>query len=172
MGLILIGKYWPAIQEAKYKWEAERFDKMIADQKKKQEDAERADTYGGKTPEETFDLFLEALKKDDVALVSKYYEVKIQDKALESFKKELAEKGNLSQSLAYFLDVRKGVKKCADVDKEYGGCVFEFEYVTDNNITATVSNSQITISKGDKSIKSIEIGSNDISNLWKISWPY
>ena len=33
----------------------------------------RADTYGGKTPEETLKLFIEALKKEDVELASKYF---------------------------------------------------------------------------------------------------
>ena len=35
----------------------------------------RTDTYGGKTPEETWAMFLDALKKKDVELASKYFEV-------------------------------------------------------------------------------------------------
>lgn len=31
------------------------------------------DIYGGKTPQETLDLFVEALKKEDVELASKYF---------------------------------------------------------------------------------------------------
>ncbi len=31
------------------------------------------DTYGGKTPEETLKMFIEALKKEDVELASKYF---------------------------------------------------------------------------------------------------
>lgn len=33
----------------------------------------REDVYGGKTPEETWALFLDALKKKDVELASKYF---------------------------------------------------------------------------------------------------
>ena len=33
----------------------------------------REDTYGGKTPEETLKMFVEALKKEDVDLASKYF---------------------------------------------------------------------------------------------------
>ena len=33
----------------------------------------REDIYGGKTPEETLKLFVEALKKEDVELASKYF---------------------------------------------------------------------------------------------------
>ena len=35
----------------------------------------RTDTYGGKTPEETWAMFLDALKKKDVELASKYIEL-------------------------------------------------------------------------------------------------
>ena len=37
------------------------------------EAAMRADTYGGKTPQETLDMFVDALKKGDVELASKYF---------------------------------------------------------------------------------------------------
>ncbi|MDD5547676.1 MAG: hypothetical protein PHN74_02145 [Candidatus Pacebacteria bacterium] len=37
------------------------------------EEAMRNDTYGGKTPQETLDMFIEALKKGDVDLASKYF---------------------------------------------------------------------------------------------------
>jgi HEAT repeat protein len=31
------------------------------------------DTYGGKTPEETLQMFIEALKKEDIELASRYF---------------------------------------------------------------------------------------------------
>lgn len=37
------------------------------------EEAMRNDTYGGKTPEETLKIFIEALKKEDIELASKYF---------------------------------------------------------------------------------------------------
>ncbi|NOY35626.1 MAG: hypothetical protein GXP44_01750 [bacterium] len=51
----------------------------------------REDTYGGKTPEETWAMFLDALKKEDFALASKYYDVEHQTEArkkLEELKRE------------------------------------------------------------------------------------
>lgn len=36
-------------------------------------DAEKADIYGGETPEETWALFIDALKKEDFNLASKYF---------------------------------------------------------------------------------------------------
>src|SRR3989344_5401807 len=39
----------------------------------------KEDTYGGKTPEETWTMFLDALKKGDVELASKYFVVEKQE---------------------------------------------------------------------------------------------
>lgn len=46
----------------------------------------RDDKYGGKTPEETFDMFIAALEKGDVELASKYFVIEKQ----ESWKQSLA----------------------------------------------------------------------------------
>ncbi|MEW6617653.1 MAG: hypothetical protein AB1333_04555 [Patescibacteria group bacterium] len=37
------------------------------------EEAMRNDAYGGKTPQETLNLFIDALKKEDIELASKYF---------------------------------------------------------------------------------------------------
>ena len=47
----------------------------------------KEDKYGGKTPEETFDLFITALKKEDIDLASKYFVIPKQ----ESWKETLGE---------------------------------------------------------------------------------
>jgi len=49
-----------------------QYEKYLAWQKA-YEDAMRADTYGGKTPQETLDMFIDALRKEDVELASKYF---------------------------------------------------------------------------------------------------
>jgi hypothetical protein len=46
----------------------------------------RNDKYGGKTPEETFDMFIAALEKGDVELASKYFVIEKQ----ESWRQSLA----------------------------------------------------------------------------------
>ncbi len=43
------------------------------DAQKKYEEAMKNDTYGGKTPEETLQMFTGALKKGDIDLASKYF---------------------------------------------------------------------------------------------------
>jgi len=46
----------------------------------------KEDTYGGKTPEETWAMFLEALKKEDVELASKYFVVEKQGEWLQELR--------------------------------------------------------------------------------------
>ncbi len=43
---------------------------------KRYEEAMKNDTYGGKTPEETLQMFIEALQKEDIELASKYFALK------------------------------------------------------------------------------------------------
>src|SRR3989338_2957114 len=53
------------------------------------------DTYGGKTPEETLQLFIDALKAGDIDLASKYFVVEKQGEWLDNIKK-VQEKDNLN----------------------------------------------------------------------------
>jgi len=53
----------------------------------------REDPYGGSTPEETLQLFIDALKKGDIELASKYFVVEEQDKRL-AYLREVKEGGN------------------------------------------------------------------------------
>ena len=50
----------------------ENYEKYL-DWQKNYEKAMREDTYGGKTPEETLKMFIDALKKGDIDLASKYF---------------------------------------------------------------------------------------------------
>ncbi len=52
---------------------AEKYVKQIEESKKQREKLLSNDHYGGKTPEETLALFVEALKKKDYKLAAKYY---------------------------------------------------------------------------------------------------
>lgn len=65
----------------------------------------RNDKIGGKTPEETFDMFISALKKGDVDLASKYFVIDKQ----ESWKKILEEyhKNNLLANFVLELENSK-----------------------------------------------------------------
>ena len=54
------------------KQQQKNYEKYLA-WKSSYEKAMSEDTYGGKTPEETLNLFVEALKKEDLELASKYF---------------------------------------------------------------------------------------------------
>src|SRR3989344_510439 len=63
------------------------------------------DTYGGATPEETYDLFIEALKAGDVELASKYFEIDGREeweKTLETYEKS----GNLDNLIGELEDAK------------------------------------------------------------------
>ncbi len=63
----------PYINKLQENWEAQRLQAQW-------EKPYREDTYGGKTPEETYDMFLDALRKGDTTLASKYFVVDEQSK--------------------------------------------------------------------------------------------
>lgn len=72
--------YVGAVKYKNWKWyrgmknEAAKFEAEITDKKAKI----AADTYGGKTPQETLDLFISAVEKSDYELASKYFVVEKQ----------------------------------------------------------------------------------------------
>lgn len=58
----------------------------------------KADMYGGSTPEETLALFIDALKKGDIDLASKYFVVDEQETRINDLKIG-KEKGNLPKTV-------------------------------------------------------------------------
>lgn len=57
------------------------------------EKAMREDVYGGKTPEETLQMFIEALKKNDVELASKYFALETNEKSQDYLTRRKWEEG-------------------------------------------------------------------------------
>jgi hypothetical protein len=68
--LIMVPEFWKSYKAQK------ALEKFEAEMRKPYEE----DIYGGKTPEETWSMFLDALKKGDIDLASKYYDVEHQEK--------------------------------------------------------------------------------------------
>jgi len=132
------------------------------------------DTDGGKTPEETFDMFLDALKKGDIERASKYYELGVQERALNGLKTELKDKGNLELSIKFFSDVRGGEKGCQNIDKSYGGCNFEYIHIYKEETKVPISgtNNFILVPKGRTARQITDFELNHYSNTWKITQPY
>ncbi len=75
--LVIGGGYWLWDGYLSSAAKARRFAENQVEQIEKAEKAYlaamTADTYGGKTPKETLDLFVAALKKGDIDLASKYF---------------------------------------------------------------------------------------------------
>src|SRR3989344_3937509 len=156
-------KWVDRYEEAKYK---KVYDQYI--------EAQKNDTYGGKTPEETFDLFLEALKKNDAELASKYYIIDNQEKKFLKLKEYLVRDGSLNKSVIYFTDVRSKDKKiCHDLDNERAGCNFEYIYITTEDSESLIlgTNDRIFIPKGSEGSKMIDLKLNPYANIWKVVQP-
>lgn len=96
-----------------YKWQksVERFQESI-------EKPFKEDIYGGKTPEETWQMFLSALEKGDIELASKYYDVEHQGEA-KKWLEELKEKGELAQTIEEMRGLRKSKRSSLKGQKRY-----------------------------------------------------
>lgn len=87
---------------------------------KRLEDLYKNDKYGAETPEETFDLFIEALKNKDIELASKYFVIKKQDnwlRTLQEYKNNslladfIVELRNINRSNVSFEKYPSGIWK-------------------------------------------------------------
>ncbi len=121
------------------------------------------DTYGGKTPEETYDLFIDALKKGDVELASKYFEVSSQ----EEWRKTLAtyEKSGSLDDLINELEDAKNKWKKENVSE--GKVVFKYDTRLEKNTTVEYEGQKLEFSAGIYT-NSTEFYRNP-NGVWKIS---
>ncbi len=104
----------------------------------------REDTYGGDTPEQTLQMFIDALKKGDTDLASRYFEIEKQDKWRGDLKVG-KENGSLNLLL--------GILEKPKIGKE----IFEGNYL-------------YSISSKNDGVAdfSISLVKNKITNKWKI----
>lgn len=71
IGVIIWNAYFS--KQAKYDRQMQKQYEAYQVWEKKYNEALKNDTYGGKTPEETLAMFVDALKKEDLELASKYF---------------------------------------------------------------------------------------------------
>ncbi|MDP3975266.1 MAG: hypothetical protein Q8P88_03220 [Candidatus Jorgensenbacteria bacterium] len=122
----------------------QKYEKAISDM----EEVLRADTYGGTTPQETLDLFVDALRKGDVELASKYFSLEdgVMNKELEDKLRKVEESGKLDE-IGILLSSAVPVK-----DQELDGRTFWFSiYNASGNVEQL-----------------IEMSFNSFSKVWKI----
>ena len=82
-------------------WRSYKWQKAVDNYEEAMRKPYKEDIYGGKTPEETWSMFLDALKKGDIDLASKYFAVEKQEEMKEKFQ-EILTGGNLENSLENF----------------------------------------------------------------------
>ncbi len=119
----------------------------------KQEQKYKNDKYGGKTPEETYQMFLNALKNKDIELASKYFVLDEQDRYKQAlYEIEKQEKWELMMS-----DLTQKNTKWTAI----GNMAYTLELFDENNMFLT----QIDFSVPSESFSA----SKPISDIWKIS---
>ena len=106
-----------------------------------------ADTYGGKTPQETLDLFVAALEKGDIELASKYFFLKENGERDEKWKEALI-KTKAERGFDATIDLFKRAKP--DVSLWEGD--FRFKIFGESGETEAMINLEL----------------NKYSNVWKI----
>jgi hypothetical protein len=79
--------------------------------RRKVDEIKAEDTFGGKTPEETLRMYIDALKAGDMELASKYFRLEDQERELEEL--IVLTKEQVDKSLS-FIDVNAYKKFCND----------------------------------------------------------
>lgn len=144
------------INKLRANWEAQRLQAQW-------EKPYRQDTYGGKTPEETYDMFLTALRNGDTTLASKYFIIEKQD----NWKKTLEEynRNNLLASFTQELENTKKVWKKSDKSTETTAS-FKYEVLIEKGSKATIEGQEVEIPAGNYANESVF--TKYPSGVWKI----
>ena len=121
------------------------------------EKAYREDQYGGNTPEETLQLFIDALKKGDTDLAAKYFIIDEQEK----WKEKLKNLANQSKLNAVIEDIEKAVLE----KDEDGIVVFGYDKYFEGGKT-TINDKNFEVPAG-ISHQNIRLGRGP-NNKWKI----
>lgn len=146
----------PHINNLRAKWEAQRLQNQW-------EKPYREDKYGGKTPEETYDMFLDALRKGDTTLASKYFTIGDQEKWMRTLSK-FKENG----SLVAFAQERENLKslwKKSNKSTETS-VSFTYQVLIEKDGTAFFEGQEINIPAGNYQNESVF--TKYPSGVWKI----
>ena len=145
-----IGWYQYFSSDAKYRREVEQSALELPAKLEAYKKAREADTYGGKTPEETLQLFIEALENRDLELASKYFAIDNDGVERDPEHLENLKKAEKEGRVPLIIDA---VLK-AKYDPELKG-------VSDNSVWFVVF-------KGGEPIADINLELNQYSEVWKI----
>lgn len=161
--------FFPIIRE---KYQARSMNKFFNDYFKWEEDYKNAlknDTYGGKTPQETYEMFIDALKKGDIIGAARFSYATDEGRIRMYKQLKLAQdKGILSSwisGLPKWEDFRE-----VEISQNYGEEKrFETEYYLDEPyyFYMGLSKTKTEISSG-KHVGAIIFAKNKIADIWKI----
>ena len=172
--LWFLGAYGYQIQNYFIQKSQEKYLAQIEENRARLLEAQKNDTYGGKTPEETLDLYVTALKAGDIELASKYYEVSAENPALqknefEVLKRVYNEDGNLNIAIENLKNILNSKFKKFNSDSEF---VVTYEYITleDATSTSVVNGTEYSwlVPKGERESISIVLRLNPYTKVWKI----
>ncbi|MBI2451233.1 MAG: hypothetical protein HYV52_02775 [Parcubacteria group bacterium] len=125
------------------------------------------DTYGGKTPEETFAMFLDALKKGDIELASKYFVIGNFQEENKKYLKILEEKNNLSQSIQQWEDALISGTKFEGEKNDYS-ITYKVRIIKPTKLINYKTNQESILPIGEYT-NSIIFMKYPSSNIWKIA---
>lgn len=128
----------------------------------------REDIYGGKTPEETFDMFLGAMREGDLDLASKYFVVGKQGEYLEKFQ-GMRDGGKLNAQIQEWERARKEWVKVVDEYNDWKGhAVVRYSGILEDRIVDERFGIPIVFEPGEYAVE-IVFDLNKVINVWKIS---
>ena len=118
VGLLLFAIGYDYYEQWKGERNVERLAEFLRETEKAKYEKQAADTIGGKTPQETLDLFIQAVEKGDYDLASKYFVIEKQ----EEWKKDLievAENKKINTLLEPLLDAKNSKGDYSDSKDKY-----------------------------------------------------
>jgi len=146
-GYMLWLAFWSP--EAIREFEAQKNLELAQNFQRTYETAMRNDTYGGTTPQETLNLFIDALKKGDIDLASKYFVLKENGEVDEEFKSGI-----------------ENLKNRGDLEK-----LISALFASMPDLGAKINNNYfvfISRNESGESIIEIDLKLNEYSGIWKI----
>jgi hypothetical protein len=134
--------------QAKLNRETQKNYEKYLEWQKNYEKAMQEDAYGGKTPEETLKMFIEALKKEDVEMASRYF--------------MLREDENINNEIINNLNNFKNNQKLSDIISIVSIAKFDEKSSSEDTKWFTVKNDKGLVEY------SIILKLNKYSGVWKI----
>lgn len=108
-------------------WKSYQWQKSVEKWEEAQRKPFEEDIYGGKTPEETWAMFLDALKKGDIDLASKYHDVEHQGEA-KKWLEDLKKNNELEQTIKEMEEFKKSKREALNNQANYYYDYFDKEF--------------------------------------------